>query len=243
MGKVILKRIKVKNIDTDFRKKMYSLFEKYYKNAEYNRFCTYLDEKEFVLTMWSKIKHTKELIGFSSIMRKTCYSPEPYVYIYSGDTVLDKTIWGGKYLQKSFFWFILETKLLALNKPVYWFLISKGHKTYLMMRKNFPNSFPNRSQEIPKRIKAIMDQYYSHKFQNAYSTETNLITCEQNSEATKMEYWDLKKDFQQDPDGEFFFKANPDFSKGVELACIAEIRWGEFYHHIKKFFIKGLQLN
>ncbi len=238
MEKLNLKRIKVKNIDRTIRLDMFNLFDKYYAHTNFDRFCSDLDEKDHVLTMWRNGARKNELIGFTTVRRRTSLLPEPHVYIFSGDTVMDKAYWGSKCLQKSFFWYILETKIIALNKPVFWFLISKGHKTYLLMRNNFPYSFPNCNELTPNKMKAIMDHYYKQKFPHAYCEDTNLIRFPEISEATRSQYWDIKPDCRENPDLAYFLKTNPDFSKGVELACIAEIRWGGFYHHFNKFFAK-----
>lgn len=214
------------------------LFSGYYADARYQRFLNDLSEKDHVLTMWNQNGRGRQLIGFSTVKRHVMAFPEPHVCIYSGDTVVDKAFWGRKDLQRAFLWYIFESKLLSFNKPVFWFLISKGHKTYMMMRKNFQRSFPNHKQKTPERIKQIMDHYYSAKFQDAYSKETSLIRCGKRDESIKHKYRDIKSDILGDSDARFFFNSNPDYSRGTQLACIAELRWPEFYRHFRKYVMR-----
>jgi hypothetical protein len=116
-------------------------------------------------------------------------------------------------------------------------LISKGFKTYLLMRRNFPLSFPNEHGEMPDEFKKVASGFYRHKFGSAYSAESDLIRFEESHGAVRGRIAVPSDADLLDSSIRFFTQRNPDFQQGVELACIAEIRFSDFAHHIRKYFI------
>ena len=213
---------------------MYALFEQYYTTTDFNQFCIDLAEKDEVFIFRSE----HELIGFSTIFKKKTPTPKgPATLIYSGDTVIRRDFWGQKFLQRRFFWYIVRAKLSSPWRPVYWMLISKGFKTYLMMRRNFRHSFPNSNLETPAIMKAVMDKFYLGKFGTDYKSQTGRIEFPKLSTAVRDGIACPTGNYLKDPEVQFYLKQNPEFEKGTELACIAEIRIQDFLLHIPKFFL------
>ena len=213
---------------------MYGLFEQYYVDVSFQRFCSDLSEKTHLFSFHSN----SHLVGFSSIFRKRFRSLGRATYLFSGDTVLHRDFWGAKALQKSFFWFILSSKVRSPFEPVYWMLMSKGYKTYLMMRRNFSKSFPRFDAPIPDKLKRAMDDFYRIKFGAAYDPETNLIRFRTAHGSVKGSLAAPQPSATENPDIAYFLQANPDYRSGAELACIAEIRFRDFLGHIAKYFLK-----
>jgi hypothetical protein len=213
---------------------MYDLFEQYYVDVSFERFCSDLSEKTHLFCFHSN----GHLVGFSSIFRKRLPSLGRATYLFSGDTVLHRDFWGAKALQKSFFWYILGSKLRSPFEPVYWMLMSKGYKTYLMMRRNFPNSFPRFDAPIPEKLKRAMDSFYRLKYGDAYDPDKNLIRFRTSHGAVKGLLAAPQPSATGNPEIAYFLQANSDYRTGAELACIAEIRFRDFLGHIAKYFLK-----
>jgi len=213
---------------------LYAMYNKYYSGSSPEQFKEDLSEKTHVfLLMDGKI-----VIGFSTIlllkMGKDGWRPR--IFLYSGDTVIERDYWGQKILQKAFFRFIVLTKLRYPLFPVYWMLISKGYKTYMMMQRNFSNSFPAEGRVTPAPFRRAALDFYKRKFGDAYDDSTNLITFRKSKGAVRPEY--LEKPVEQSANVSFFFKANPDHHLGVELACVAKIGFSDFFGHVPKYFVK-----
>ncbi|MFZ4713383.1 MAG: hypothetical protein ACOYL6_06715 [Bacteriovoracaceae bacterium] len=236
MKKLYAQTVKTSSISEELKKQMFNLFSEYYDDVSWQKFCVDLNEKTHVFLFFTKSE--KRLAGFSTILRKKIPDISPGIFLYSGDTVMHQDFWGAKILQKSFFFFIVESKLKSPFSPVYWMLISKGHKTYLMMRKNFRNSFPNNKEATPKLFQMVQDKFYLEKFKSDYDQKSGLITFKEKLGAVKGEIAHPTKKQLEDSDTAFFLKKNPLFHQGVELACICEIRFQDFLLHIPKFFLK-----
>ena len=71
--------------------------------------------------------------------------------------MIDKDCWGEKQLQRAFTKFLVRCRLRHPWRRIYWFLISKGFKTYLLMRNNFA-SWPNHREATPDEVRAVLDR-------------------------------------------------------------------------------------
>jgi hypothetical protein len=140
-------------------------------------------------------------------------------------TILDKKHWGSPALGVQFLIYLWKLKLKNFGTPVYWFLISKGYKTYLLMSNNFKDSYPHYQRETPAFEKALMDRFYRDKYGNHYRTENGVIsfagtpTCKLKDQVAPITD-ELKKNV---PGIAFFAQSNPNWHSGDELACIARM--------------------
>ena len=225
--------------DNNLKNEMFKLFEQYYDDVTFNGFSKDLAEKTHCFILRNS---KQKLIGFSTIFRRKEFLPDSgqYTALFSGDTVIHKDYWGTKALQKAFFFYILQSKIFSFNKPVYWFLQSKGHKTYLMMRKNFIASFPNYKTPTPVKAQVVLNSFYRQKYGDNFKSKSGLIQFENSLGAAKIDMCKPSKEASLDKDTQFFLERNPDYAKGDELACICEIRFRDFLGHIPKYFLKGL---
>ena len=123
----------VQEIDADFTAKLYQLFAAYYdKNVTLARFESDLAEKDFIVVL--RDTESGEPRGFSTqqILRITV-DGKPIRALFSGDTIIDPDYWGEQELVRG--WCRVVGQLLAEESevPLYWLLISKGHRTYLYL--------------------------------------------------------------------------------------------------------------
>jgi hypothetical protein len=237
MPSVISKTIRTRSLSNLDLQKMFRLFEKYYVDISFDKFREDLLEKDHIFTFKDK---KGILIGFSTIFRKlkTLENGKKAWFLFSGDTVIRQDHWGDKFLQKSFFWYILKSKIRSPFRPLYWCLMSKGYKTYKMMRRNFSNSFPQKQLPTPAAIENAMDLFYKSKFGSAYDSKLGLIEFSDARGAVKGTMAEPKGDDLMDPEINFFLERNPEYNRGVELACMAEIRFQDFLGHLPKYFLK-----
>jgi hypothetical protein len=206
------------------REVMFALFEKYYRSVTRERFLADLAAKELVIRIFAP---SGELAGFSTIqLIPTDFEGERILAVFSGDTVIDRAWWGAKELQRAFFFFLMRQKLARPTTPVFWFLISKGHKTYLLMRNNF-TSWPNRHEPTPPRARALLDHVARLKFPEHYDPARGVIRFPECLGAVRPDHLDVPLEDGLDPEVRFFLEKNPGYAQGEELCCLAEIRMGE----------------
>ena len=130
------------------REAMWQLFFRYYADVGREAFFADLSRKSRVILI--RDRDSYEVKGFSTI---ETYETEVWgrrvAVLFSGDTVVDREGWGQTALQIAFLKFIIRYKLSHPLMPVYWFLISKGYKTYLLLSRNFPTYWPRHDRETP----------------------------------------------------------------------------------------------
>ena len=204
---------------------MFTIFEKYYDFVDEHTFRSDLRKKTHVILLY----HKNKLVGFSSAFIGSVGNIKGTV-IFSGDTVLEKAHWGSKILQQAFYKLMCLSLLKSPFKPVYWMLMSKGYKTYLLMRKNFPRSFPSFEKKTPILFNKVKNIFYKEYFGQDFKEEYSLIQFSKSKGQLKPGIADPGSCDMKDPNIKFFMESNPGFNNGDELACIAQIRWYDLFY-------------
>ncbi|OFZ51961.1 MAG: hypothetical protein A2381_01505 [Bdellovibrionales bacterium RIFOXYB1_FULL_37_110] len=234
--KLSVKEILVKKIDEKLKAQMFDLFREYYDDVSKEQFVFDLSEKTHVLFIFNK--KTGKVIGFSTILQEKLKTKEQTITaLFSGDTVVHRDYWGSKALQVAFFFYILKTRLLYFWRPLYWFLISKGHKTYLMMINNFKEAYPHRERPTPDHITNILNEFYERKYRSDFKKDQGIIKFISSKGAVKQNFATISHRDELNPDVQYFLRMNPDYQKGVELACVCRISVTDFLFHLKKYFL------
>lgn len=219
--------------------RMHLLLNLYYENHPRDQFVADLMEKNHVILL--KDRKTRVIQGFSTLLQVPLNMNGKQVWgVFSGDTVLNKSYWGSAALGIAFLTYLWKFKLQNPLKPVYWFLISKGYKTYMIMANNFLTHYPRYERPTPVQEKKIMDAFYGKKFGHLYSSELGLMIPKGPACHLKGTVADITEEHLKNPRIRFFQEKNPDWIKGVELCCIAEMTITMPISYSIKKFVKGL---
>lgn len=226
--------VRVKSLKRHEIERMYTLFSDYYENHTLQTFEHDLFEKNHVIVL--RDKRDKSLQGFSTLLRVPLKKAgKDVIGVYSGDTVIHKDYWGSKALGIEFLKYLWKLKMKKPGTAVYWFLISKGYKTYLLMANNFATHYPRCEAQTPPEYKALMKEFYEKKFGEHYLPEKDLIVYQGKACALKDHVADITDDLLKDPRIKFFQDSNPDWHSGNELTCIAKMTvWMPFKYALKK---------
>ncbi len=223
----------VSQLTPEQKTEMFRFFAEYYVDVTLDRFLEDLSEKSHVL----EFRDGAGLVGFSTLSLRSLPHLSRGRFLFSGDTGVRRDYWGSKILQAEFTRFIIRTKLSAPFRPLYWMLISKGFKTYLLMRRNFRKSYPDPNVKTPASYLALINGYYREKFGEAYDPVSGLIEFPQSHGAVRGHLADPTPEAMEDPEVRFFIGRNPRYREGVELACVAEIRISDFFKHALKYLV------
>jgi len=209
---------------------MYELMARYYSGMSREGFERDLDEKQHVIRM---LDAEGGLAGFSTIqVLHSTYAGRKVVTVFSGDTVIDERCWGQKALQRAFVSFLISVRLRYPLRKVYWFLISKGYKTYLLMSNNL-HMFPNSRGKTPAGAQAALHHVAKLKYPEKYDAERGVIaSC---GAAVKYAAADLAEADLENPDIRFFCERNPGWKQGDELCCLADVRLRELALCVLKY--------
>jgi len=203
------------------RERMFELMFMYYEKVTWDCFLQDLSEKSHVILLQDK---NETLWGFSTIVtQRQVLAGHKVIALFSGDTILHESYWGNGALASAFGRFLVRLKLLHPLTPIYYFLISKGYKTYLLIAKNFANYFPRWDRETPQDYLSIMDEFYGKRFGPQYDREHGLILPKKDSAHLKSQVACIAPAFLANPEISFFQKRNEKWAEGYELACIAKV--------------------
>lgn len=218
---------------------MYLLFCRYYSNVTLDQFYKDLNKKDYVFLL--RDKETLDVKGFSTIVELEIeYNNKKIRGFFSGDTVVDKEYWGQGTLGINFLKFLFIQKLKKPFSPLYWFLISKGYKTYLLMANNFKNHYPRHEEKTPKKIKWIIDSFSKELYGKFYNPKSGVISYSKHEtnikDCLKSDITPITKDMLMANDRiKFFAKRNPGWQEGDELACIAKMTFSmPFNYQVKQ---------
>lgn len=228
--------VRVKNLDRHEVEEMYKLFSTYYDNHTLQTFEHDLFEKNHVILL--RDTKDKSIQGFSTLLRVPLKKAGKNVIgVYSGDTVISKDYWGSGALGIEFLTYLWKLKMQKPGTAVYWFLISKGYKTYLLMANNFATHYPRYEEETPDVYKTLMKDFYEMKFGEHYHPDKDIISYEGKSCALKEHVADITPELMAQPRVTFFQNKNPHWKDGHELTCIAKMTvWMPFKYALKKTF-------
>ncbi len=219
--------------------RMFYIMSLYYSGVDRSQFESDLSEKQDVILLLDK---DKVIQGFSTILVKKVKTPAlSYIAIYSGDTVLTQEYWGQGDLAFAFGKYLIATRIKNPRQEIYWFLISKGYKTYLLMTNNFLEHWPRYEKGTPKDIKSLMDDFYTERFFEKYNPKTGIMVPDKSkSQAIKHAVADIDAEVLKKPRVHFFNQNNPGWVDGEELCCVARVTMHVPFFYFFKFCRKKL---
>src|SRR5262245_33315269 len=229
--------VSVADLRTEDKARMFALIQKYYDAVTEETFQADLDRKDAVILL----RDRNIVQGFSTLVSLEVMLDHKTVHgIFSGDTVIEKRYWGQPALGKAFLRYLFREKLKRPFSPLYWLLITKGYKTYLLMANNFAEHFPRYEKDTPPDRKAIAEAFYRKLFPEYYDPATGLIRFP--SEACRLKSGVAEISDELTASNRriaFFEQANPEWRKGVELACLARMTLMMPFSYALKAFIKS----
>jgi len=231
--KLVSKFYKIKKVTLSQLLEMHSLFVRYYNNADLETFIKDMEKKAGVFVL--EDSETKNIVGFSTWDELSItVAGKSSIGIFSGDTVVDKKYWGNKTLQKAFVKRLFKLKLKRPDRNIYWLLISKGYKTYLLLANNFPKHYPNYKRES-KRLESVVDQYCNELYPSAYRDDDRLLDFGQEYQSLKGGVAEITDEMKKEnPKIKHFEDLNPSWRQGTELPCVGEVTINMIWRFTKK---------
>lgn len=212
--------IPARGTDAAVRSTMYRLMAEHYDNSQPERFAADLEAKSHLILLEDG---AGSLAGFSTVLVYESLALGARV-VYSGDTIIDPQHWGSPCLFYAFGAILKEAMdSLAQGQRAYWFLLSKGIRTYGLLPLFFNDYWPCPSPgPAAQALRPILDSLADEKFGSLYHQASGLIPAKADYLKPRLAVIPPHKAHQ--PMVQFFLERNPDYGLGTELACITEIR-------------------
>ncbi len=215
-------------ITAEQRRTMFELLESHYANAFWPQFNADLDEKHWAILLFCP--QTDKLVGFST---QVLLEPVDNCHIlYSGDTIIAREYWGSITLPVAFLELVNKIKAAHPGDRLFWMLISKGLRTYKFLSVFLTEYYPHHTLQTPEQVKAMMNLTGTRKFGQKFKPEKGIIEAGANDQYLKEEY--QPDENKSNPVASFFFSANPEYTKGDELLCFAELSDDNIHPFIKR---------
>jgi hypothetical protein len=209
------------------RDAMFALMDRHYASVSRDTFEADLDEKHWVIQVLDP--DTEAVCGFSTqMLLDVDVAGRSVKALFSGDTIVARERWGDNAL--SHVWGRLALSLIDDfgDGELYWFLISKGYKTYRFLPIFFQDFYPRHDAPTPAWARAVIDALGHARYPDAYDPLAGLIRTSPGKDRLREGVADVTPERLRDPHVRFFVEQNPDHAKGEELCCLAPLSRDNF---------------
>lgn len=198
---------------------MFSLMNDYYDNISWESFMEDLSEKDGVILL----ENGNGVKGFSTqkLIEHTIDGKSVSV-VFSGDTIIDRSCWGTLVLPVTFGRMMMSLRKQLNGTDLYWFLISKGYRTYRFLPVFFNSFYPSPDNPNGQFEKRLLRQVAKRKFPGSFDPQKFIINASKKSQKLKPGICDITEQRSKDRYIAFFKKNNPGYADGDELACLAK---------------------
>jgi len=211
-----------RELSTAHHDRMYELMSAHFDRVTRENFEHDLSEKQWVILLRDSV--SGEIQGFSTLMLlDAVILGEPIKAVFSGDTIVHRDYWGETELASVWGQFILSLIERYRGTKFYWFLISKGYRTYRFLPVYFKEFFPRFDKETPEFEGLLMEVLAERKFPHHYLPELGILRFDDDKDRLKPELAEVNELRKKDPHVAFFPDRNPGYVNGDELVCVAEL--------------------
>jgi hypothetical protein len=209
------------------RAAMFALMDRHYENVTRSAFAADLDEKQWVILLLDP--QTEEVCGFSTqVLLDATVASRPIKALFSGDTIVARDRWGDPAL--AHVWGRLALSLIDSlpGAELYWFLISKGYKTYRFLPLFFHEFYPRYEAATPEWALAVIDALGRARYPDRYDASSGIVRAGSRADRLRPGVADLTPKRGHNPHVRFFATRNPGHARGNELCCLAPLTRANF---------------
>lgn len=227
----------VRALPAGLAERLYALYAAHYEACDPARFASDLAGKDHVIVL----EEGTTLRGFSTAAHYPFKSARgPIQVLFSGDTLIDPAAWGEQGLTRSFARLAGALQARSPQTPLYWLLISKGHRTYRYLSVFARRWFPHPDGDDPQ-LAELAAQLASERFGDAFDARRGVIAHEQSLGHLKPDLAEVPARIAARADGAFFLQRNPGYRQGHELVCLTELRPDNLRAVVRQAFVQGLE--
>jgi hypothetical protein len=208
------------------RDAMFALMDRHYLNVTRGRFDSDLAEKDWVILL--RDRQSGAIGGFSTqVLMDVQVAGRPMRALFSGDTIVDRDRWGDSAL--AHVWGRLALSLIdRADGELYWFLISKGYKTYRFLPLFFHEFYPRHDRPTPAWANAVIGTLARQRYPGDYDARAGVVRAGAGKDRLRPGVAELTTERQRDPHVRFFAERNPGHAAGDELCCVAPLTRANF---------------
>lgn len=204
------------------RDEMFALMTRHYENVRRDIFERDLAEKDTVILLADA--DSDHVCGFSTqLLLDADVAGRPIRALFSGDTIVDREHWGSPALAIGFGTVVLSVMERFPGDELYWYLMSKGFRTYRIMAAYFKEFFPRFDATTPPEIRDVIDSVAAVRYSERFDQAAGIVRASANSDRLRAGLGEVTDERLNDAHIEFFASRNPGHAAGDELCCVTQL--------------------
>jgi len=213
----------------------FALLTKLFAGITKKDFLRDLSQKERIILLHDK--EISKIVGFSTLTTwKMKVGSEEVSLIFSGDTAVDPRARSATGLGLGLLGYFEDVMKRSQNR-VYYGLISKGWRTYRILDRFFQNYYPHYSRSSQyKEVARIFGRTF---FDDRFDERTGVLSSSSGDSPRVICDQDVQLPSTNDRASQFFLEMNPNYRKGDELVCIAEVCSDNFTRLTNRILLRG----
>jgi hypothetical protein len=213
---------RIDDVSSGDREQMFSLMRRHYENVDRHAFESDFDQKDWVIVATDV--NEGRVYGFSTqTLYRQEFNGQSVRILFSGDTIVDRRFWASNPLSQ--LWGRLALSLIDAypDDRLYWFLISKGYKTYRFLPVFFREFYPRYDKPTPRWAKRLICEVSSTRYGHRFKEPTGIVVASRDGCRLRQAVADVTPDRLRNPHVAFFDRVNPGHAGGDELCCVAPL--------------------
>lgn len=215
---------------------LFHLYAQYYAPTSLEVFARDLASKSYAIVVRDPQGRIR---GFSTVAQSRMLSSVGTIEVlFSGDTVVDRSFWGEQTLP--FTWIEEAGRIKAARPevPLYWLLITKGHRTFRYLPGFAKAYYPGPQRELHGLRNEIAQRFFGDRFDRGTGVLQPDLSC---PTALRPEFAGLDAARVRSPHVQAFLSQNPGHAQGEELVCLCELSVEKLRPRARAQFLNGMR--
>lgn len=231
---------RVSDLNTRQRERMFKLMSDNYEKVVRETFFQDLDNKQLAGLFFDQ---EEVLQGFTTyVVNPKGSGGGGYHIVFSGDTIIDPHFWGSQVMMQSWCYTIGQIIASDTTHNWYWYLMSKGHRTYMYLPLFFTDYYPAlKPSAHDDALRQIAAEVSVCLFPQHWIPDEGIIRFDESLGELRPELVEGTYQKRNKPHVAFFLEKNPGFYRGEELVCLAPLRPDNFNRSARTFIEAGMQ--
>jgi hypothetical protein len=217
---------------------MFAVHARLYERVSERQFRADLAEKDWVLLL--RDGTDGRIRGFTTILLLEAeVRGERLRVVFSGDTGIDPECWGGQALVRAWAQFMGAQLAERPDRRLYWFLISKGYRTYLYLPLFFATFYPRVDTVTPPFERELITTLGRLKYPRDFNPDTGVVEFAESHGHLAPGLAGTPPHRREHAHVRFFLDRNPGWTRGHELVCVAELSAANMRGLARRMLVDG----
>ena len=226
-------------LSMDTVERMFDLMQHHYDYMSHDTFLSDLNQKQYVGVLYDNENIVQGFTTYA-INPKNCGTMD-YNILFSGDTILSPEHWGTQELVRGFCHSVGQFAASDKTKKWYWYLLSKGHRTYMYLPLFFEGYYPSLNPPPNELIlRSVVNEVSQKMYPKYWLPDLGILRFDGHFGQLSKELAEGTFQKANKPHIAFFLQKNPQFFEGEELVCLTELTPDNLKRIAKEYILKGM---